>query len=189
MTSPSPSSSSREPVAKAGAVAGLVSAVLALLGLAARALGWVSDDVDVIAVATRASDVVLGGFALWSTAAPVVLAMRARAKVTPLGDPRDAFGRVLAAVDEAGPLVDEVRRYLDELTGHAIDTITAAAAEVTPVLPALEDPATTALLGPSVYDQLTAEHEGTVATAVLPAVPAPVTDTPPAAPMAAAPAA
>lgn len=81
-----------EPVVRAGTIAGAVAGLIVTLGGLARALGWLTDDVDVNAIAMQASNLILGAGVLWSTLAPLVLAMWARGKVTPLADPRDRHG-------------------------------------------------------------------------------------------------
>lgn len=84
-----------EPVTTAGLIAGAVAGVIITIGGLARALGWVTDDLDVNAVARQASDLILGAGILWSTLAPAVLALWARSKVTPLADPRNHDGTPL----------------------------------------------------------------------------------------------
>lgn len=91
-----------EPVTKAGTIAGAVAGLLITLGGLARALGWLSDDVDVVAVATQASDLIMGAAALWVVLAPHLLALWARTKVTPIADPRDDDGTPLVR-DEHQP--------------------------------------------------------------------------------------
>lgn len=79
-----------EPVTKAGAIAGAVAALVLAVGGLLRVIGWQVDGVDELA--EQASNAVLAAGALWVVAGPPVLAYFARAKVTPLADPRDARG-------------------------------------------------------------------------------------------------
>lgn len=87
-----------EPVAKAGAIAGAVAAVILAIGGLLRVVGWLSDDVDVDELAVQASNLVLGLAAIWATVGPLVLAWRARDKVTPLEAPQDTDGTPLTPV-------------------------------------------------------------------------------------------
>lgn len=96
-----------EPVTRAGVIAGAVSALIITIGGLARALGWLTDDLDVHAVARQASDLILGVGVLWTTLAPFVLALWARSKVTPLADPRDVDGTALVVASERLDGVEE----------------------------------------------------------------------------------
>lgn len=92
-----------EPVTRAGLIAGTVAGLIITIGGLARALGWLTDDLDVHAVARQTSDLILGAGVLWATVAPFVLALWARSQVTPLADPRDRDGNALAP---AGDVLD-----------------------------------------------------------------------------------
>lgn len=98
--------STREPVTRAGQIAGAVAAIIIALGGLARSVGWLTDDLDVNAIAVQASDLILGAGLLWATVAPAALALWAREKVTPLVDPRDGAGNPL--VVEAALPVDRL---------------------------------------------------------------------------------
>lgn len=87
-----------EPVLNAAVIAGAVAAVIIAVGGLLRVLGW-SADTDFQQVAESASNIIFALAAAWSLVGPWILAkFRARPKVTPLADPRDALGRKLIAV-------------------------------------------------------------------------------------------
>jgi hypothetical protein len=128
------SSTSRpEPVTRAATIAGAVSALIIAAGGLARAAGWLSDDLDVHAVARQASDLILGAAVLWSTVAPLALAMWARGRVTPLADPRDAAGHPL--VPAGGT---EGEHETDDVEDDVEDDREGVVAAATAVLPAAE---------------------------------------------------
>jgi hypothetical protein len=84
-----------EPVLDAAKLAGLVSAlVVALLGIIALVVaGNVLGDMTTLSNAI--SSVIVAASALVAYLTPVWQARKARSKVTPLADPRDALGRAL----------------------------------------------------------------------------------------------
>jgi hypothetical protein len=92
-----------EPVLDAAKLAGLVAAVVvAVLGVIALIVaGNVLGDLD--ALANSISAVIVAFSALAAYLAPVWQARKARAKVTPLADPRDLRGRKLIAVPDPQP--------------------------------------------------------------------------------------
>ncbi|MDP5182190.1 hypothetical protein QOZ88_06035 [Blastococcus sp. BMG 814] len=142
-----------EPVTRAGLIAGTVAGLIITIGGLARALGWLTDDLDVHEVARQVSDLILGAGVLWATLAPAVLALWARSKVTPLADPRDVDGNPL--VVDSWPV--------DVVTTNPADLVTA-------------DPRDHYLT-----DDEPGEHaapEPTTQMPALPVVPAPVEPTP-----------
>lgn len=90
---------SREPVLDAARIGGLVAALIVAIGgtvtlvLAGR---WT----DITALGTALGGVISAALALSAYLAPVWQARKARAKVTPLIDPRDAAGRKLIPSEE-----------------------------------------------------------------------------------------
>lgn len=96
-----------EPVLNAAVLAGEVAAAIVAIGMVLRALGLLSSDVDLQQLSVLVSNVVLTVGAVWATVGPYLTARyRARNRVTPLADPRDAHGRPLVIDGEvAGPPV------------------------------------------------------------------------------------
>lgn len=90
-----------EPVLNAAKIAGALAGVILAIGGLLRLIGVVDiGDAELQRVADDASSVVLTVGVLWATVGPWVLARwRARPRVTPLSDPRDARGRRLVPED------------------------------------------------------------------------------------------
>jgi hypothetical protein len=86
-----------EPVLSAARVAGVVSGVILGIGGVLKLVGvLVPRDYDLQALADQTSYAVLALGAAWAVIGPYLTArLRARDKVTPLADPRDAYGRKL----------------------------------------------------------------------------------------------
>jgi hypothetical protein len=86
-----------EPVLDAARVAGVVSAVILSIGGLLKLVGIVvPDDYDLQPLADQASSAVLAIAGAWALVGPWITArIRARDRVTPLADPRDAYGRRL----------------------------------------------------------------------------------------------
>ncbi|HEX8321684.1 hypothetical protein [Longimicrobium sp.] len=86
-----------EPVLNAAKVAGAISGVILSIGGVLRLLGvLIPVDYDLQALADQSSAAVLAVGVAWSLVGPWIVArIRARDRVTPLTDPRDATGRPL----------------------------------------------------------------------------------------------
>lgn len=95
MTAPTPAPRP-EPVLTAARLAAAVSGVIAAVGAVLTLLGW-SDAGQVHQAEVLAGGIVTSVATLAAVVAPMVAAYRARAKVTPLSDPRDAAGAPLVA--------------------------------------------------------------------------------------------
>lgn len=91
-----------EPVLSAARVAGVISGAILSIGGVLKLVGWlVPADYDLETLASDAGNAVLSVAAAWSLVGPWIIARtRARDKVTPLVDPRDALGRKLIPVEE-----------------------------------------------------------------------------------------
>jgi hypothetical protein len=91
-----------EPVLSAARVAGVISGVILSIGGVLKLVGWlVPADYDLEALADQAGNAILAIGAAWSLVGPWITArLRARDKVTPLVDPRDALGRPLTFTEE-----------------------------------------------------------------------------------------
>lgn len=101
----------------AAAVSGAVTGVGALLVLAGYAT---TEQIREWAVASGAAVVAVG--ALLGAVMPIITALRARERVTPLSDPRDGAGRPLVVDGElGGPVTD--RPVLDEDAGGPVDIV------------------------------------------------------------------
>lgn len=153
------------------AAKGIVSAVLAALTAVSTVLVGNNAHVDVAAAIVAG----LGALATWyvPNLAPELGALGAAAGVAA----KAAAGQPVDADD-----ITDALRQLEQL-----DPAIAQADDHPAPAPAVEDPATVAVLGPSVYDQLVADTAATQAavTTVIPAQAAPVDPAPPTQPMAA----
>lgn len=118
-----------EPVLDAAKLAGAIAAVIVAVGIALRLAGLADVvDEDLARIAEAASNAVLGAATAWALVGPWITArLKARDKVTPLTDPRDARGVELLPVDEVAVL--DPASYPpppgadDEPGRHAIDRV------------------------------------------------------------------
>lgn len=91
-----------EPVLSAARLAGVISGVILSIGGVLKLVGWlIPADYDLEGLADQTGNAILALGAAWSLVGPWVTArIRARDKVTPLVDPRDALGRKLTFTEE-----------------------------------------------------------------------------------------
>lgn len=83
-----------EPVLNAAKVAGAVSGLVVAAGAVTTLVGWTTAE-QIDSAAVLVGGLVTALAALVAVVAPLVAAYRARPKVTPLADPRDANGTPL----------------------------------------------------------------------------------------------
>lgn len=133
----------REPVVNAGRLAGLLSAaVIAILGVVAIVVGGnVLGDLTALGNAITTAIVALGALAAYLL--PVWQAVKARAKVTPLVDPRD---------DDGTPLVADLG---DGATGAPYSALDAPTAQLEQ-----QDPQTNLIPGRIPYSGRAAQEDG-----------------------------